>query len=221
MPVWGSADRLHAHRVLVFVFHEHDFAHGNHIDASRPAVALECPGSRGGLKFAQRTRPFARSISHLPLPHSHSPPSPTHIFFFLMSFNEDQIVTDLVYELLNDTVTLNLSTGLAYGTPPSPLPSLSLPFRLFLPLTAPDRSSRFVFRNVPCRVLHLSQDTSVRARSFPFPIGPSLARTLKLSLLARAAPRGPCPILLDPCSCLGSRRSSLYSPLPLWSSAPG
>src|SRR5216683_3362959 len=36
-----------------------------------------------------------------------------------------------------------------------------------------------------------------------------------------AAPRGPCPIPLDPCSCLESRRSSLYSPLSLWSSAPG
>jgi len=125
---WGTADRLHAHRVLVFVFHETDVAHRRHIDASRPAVALECPGSLGGLKFAQRARPFSCFISDLPLPHSHSPPSTTHIFFFLMSSNEDQFVTDLVHELLNDIVTLNLSTGLAYGTPPP----RSHPYRFLL-----------------------------------------------------------------------------------------
>ena len=90
-----------------------------------------------------------------------------------MSFNDfdNQFIIDRVYEQLDDIVMLNLSTGLAFGK--APLPSLSLPFSLFLPLTAPDNPSRLVFRNVPWSVLHINQDTSVRARSFPFPIYPS------------------------------------------------
>jgi hypothetical protein len=41
-------------------------------------------------------------------------------------------------------------------------------------------------------MLHINQDTSVRPRSFPFPIGPSAVRTLKLSLLASScSSKGP------------------------------
>ncbi len=52
MPVWGSADRLHARCVLVFALHENEVAHGTHIDDKGPPVALEFSGSRGGFKLA-------------------------------------------------------------------------------------------------------------------------------------------------------------------------
>jgi hypothetical protein len=47
------------------------------------------------------------------------------------------------------------------------LPSVSLPFCLFVPLT-PDCSSLPTFRNVPRHVPHLNQDTPVRERAFHF-----------------------------------------------------
>jgi hypothetical protein len=56
----------------------------------------------------------------------------------------------------------------------------------------PDHPSLLVFRNVLWSVLHINQDTSVRERSFPFPIDPSAVRTLKLSLLASScSSKGP------------------------------
>ncbi len=86
-----------------------------------PAVALERPCSRGGLKLGQRTRPFARFISHSPSAFDHSAPDPPPIFLFLMSepYLREQALFDLMHDQLNDAVALNLSTGLAYGTPPS------------------------------------------------------------------------------------------------------
>jgi hypothetical protein len=107
-----------------------------------------------------------------------------------MSADNEQVLISIIYAQLNDTVAYNLSAGLAYGTPLPHSPSLSLPFSPFLPLTAPDHPSYLVFRIVSRRVLHLNQDTSVRARSFSN--DPSPARTLKLSPLASScSSKGP------------------------------
>lgn len=84
------------------------------------------------------------------------------------------------------------------------------------------------FRHVPRRILHLNQDTSVRAHTLSFSNDPPRTHTSFLLFPFTPArprtftvPKGLFSIPQDTCSCLGSRRSSSYSPPPSSSSAPG
>jgi hypothetical protein len=84
-----------------------------------------------------------------------------------MSDAEQQFI-DAIHEQLNHAISYNLYTGIAYGTP-HPTRHLITFWRTRL--TTPSSA----FRDVPRCVLHLNQDTSVRARAFHFRLNPPLA----------------------------------------------
>ena len=90
-----------------------------------------------------------------------------------MSDAEKQLLLDTIHQQLNDAISYNLYTGLAYGTLNSPFsfPPSSMSNLGFSP---------FGVRNVPRLVLHLNQDTSVRVifisrndRALSFSLTPS------------------------------------------------
>ncbi len=145
---------------IVYSFQENLAAHGTHIDAKESWSLWSVPG-RGRLKLAQRTRPFTRFISPLLLPHSTNlllPLPPSLSFLCPPPKNSSSTMR-----------STNSSTGPSRitSTQASPMvrsPSLLLPPSCFVP-RMPDHSSRSAFRLFPHRVLHFSQDTSVRALS--------------------------------------------------------
>lgn len=108
------------------------------------------------------------------------PPS-LPLFFNSVMSEVEQLVLKAIHLQLNQAISTNLSTGITYGMPPHPYCFLSV---FIFHRRTPDHPSLPAFRDVPRHVLHLNQDTSVRARAFHSQIDTSPAQTLKLSLLA-------------------------------------
>jgi len=162
MPVWGSADRLHARCVLVFAFHANEVAHGTHIDDKGPP--LDVPAAKVGLSLHNEPTLVLVLYPLVPFPIR-------SLFFFPSPLLP---LSDVQRRNAPPHPRVPVPPAAQQGCLVSPLhrprlwyaphPYCFLPSCFVPPM--PDHPSCSALRNVPRRVPHLNEDTSVRARAF-------------------------------------------------------